>query len=211
MADALNLAPADRQVLEAAGWVCNLGFVGLPREILRKSYESPDQLSASERESIEQHPILGQEILHSVHHFVAIGEIVRAHHEQFDGQGYPDRLAQKEIPWLARLLAVAASCAEAHNQGPEELEALQAKAGRAFDPEAVRAFFSAYPALMSLRQQREVSLAELRPGMVLAKGIYTASGSLLLPEGQQLTESNIDNLLDHSRSDHLDHLLLVTC
>lgn len=211
MADVLNLAPADRQLLEAAGSVCNLGFVGLPREVLRNLYEAPDELTNLDRQSIEQHPILGQEILQPIHRFVGVGEIVRAHHEQYDGGGYPDHLKHQEIPWLARLLAVAASFAEARNQGPEELEILQAQSGSAFDPEAVSAFCAAYPALMGLRQQQEVSVSELRPGMVLAKGIYTASGSLLLPEGQQLTESNIGNLRDHSRANHFDHLLLVTC
>jgi hypothetical protein len=59
------------------------------------------------------------------------------------------------------------------------------------------------------RKQREVQLSELRPGMVLAKGIYTANGILLIPDGQQLSEAYIDKLRNHDRINPIAQSLLV--
>ena len=54
-------------------------------------------------------------------------------------------------------------------------------------------------------------LAELAPGMVLAKGIYTANGLLLIPEGQPLCESSINKIQNHNRVDPISQALLVYC
>jgi hypothetical protein len=147
----------------------------------------------------------------SIQHYKEVGEIVRSHHERADGSGYPDGLSGQNIPWLARLLVVASHYAEAANQGDHEIKVIQALSGTAFDPAATRAFLSAYPKLLSQRQHRQVTLDALQPGMVLAKGIYTPNGSLLLPEGEQLTESSIDRLQSHTHELPPSHFLLVTC
>jgi len=54
-------------------------------------------------------------------------------------------------------------------------------------------------------------LSELQPGMVLAKGIYTANGLLLIPEGQKLSAPFIDKLLNHNRISPISQSLLVYC
>ena len=211
IADFLNLAAPERQDLETSGSVANIGMVAMPRDLIRKSQETPDELTVSERQTLEQHPVVGQEILESVPHFKTVGEIVRYHHERVDGLGYPDRLGGKNIPWLASLVGVASRFAEARNQGQKAIDAIQVGAGTVFDADAVRAFLSAYPRILSLRRQLEIPVSELRPGMILAKGIYNPNGALVLPEGQQLTETSIGTLRNNSRIMPLNHLLLVTC
>ena len=54
-------------------------------------------------------------------------------------------------------------------------------------------------------------MSELAPGMVLAKGIYTASGVLLMPEGQLLSELYINKLKNHNRINPIRHSLVVYC
>ena len=84
-------------------------------------------------------------------------------------------------------------------------------AGTQFDPEAVRVFLRALTVAHVSRKEREVMLGELRPGMVLARGIYTSNGLMLVPEGQQLNATYIEKLLNHNRIQPLAQSLLVYC
>ncbi|MCL5097843.1 MAG: two-component system response regulator, partial [Candidatus Omnitrophica bacterium] len=87
----------------------------------------------------------------------------------------------------------------------------RSNSGIAFDPDAVRAFLRSLPQAMVTRRQQEVLLCELRPGMVLAKEIYTANGMLLIPEGQVLNDLFIDKLRNHNRLIPITQSLLVYC
>jgi len=71
---------------------------------------------------IEQHPVLGEELAGFVHPLKDVVWFIRAHHERFDGRGYPDGLAGDQIPWLGRLLAVAVAYAESKLDGPVPLK-----------------------------------------------------------------------------------------
>jgi hypothetical protein len=93
--------------------------------------------------------------------------------------------------------------------GPATVEKLKQERGKAFDPEAVRCFLRCLPQATLPRRQREVLLAELRPGMILARGVYTANGLLLIPDGQRLTETYISKLNHHNRVDPITQSLLV--
>jgi hypothetical protein len=106
-------------------------------------------------------------------------------------------------------LAVAVAYAESKLDGPGTVEMIKQRRGSAFDPEAVRAFLRCLPQATLPRRQREVKLSDLRPGMVLAQGIYNASGTLLIPDGQRLTEPFIDMLNNHHRIHPLAQSLLV--
>jgi hypothetical protein len=139
----------------------------------------------------------------------AVGETIRAHHERFDGAGYPDGLRGEAIPWLGRLLAVAVSYTESQNDGRDAVAEIEASDGSAFDPDAVQALLRCLPRAELPRREREVLLSELQPGMVLAKGIYNSKGLLILPEGQQLSEAWISKLLAHNRVSPIHQLLQI--
>jgi len=166
-------------------------------------------LSPAERALIEQHPILGQELTGFANNLEAVGKIIRAHHENFDGSGYPDQLAGENIPWLARLLAVTAAFVSSPYTDLEAIEVVKAGAGTKFDPQAVRIFLRAHPTAVVPRKERQVSLSELRPGMVLAKGIHTYNGLLLVAQGQQLNATFIEKVLNHNRIQPITDTLVV--
>jgi response regulator RpfG family c-di-GMP phosphodiesterase len=227
MAEGLHLSPEEAQTLEVSAWLHDIGLVGVPRQLIKR-WESmgsvsglvqnqaipltdplTDPLTKAESAVIEQHPVLGEELVGFVHPLKDVGTVIRAHHERFDGTGYPDGLSGTRIPWLGRLLAVAVAYAESKLDGPSTVEAIKQGRGSAFDPEAVRAFLRCLPQATVPKRQREVKLAELRPGMVIAQGIYTASGTLLVPDGQRLTEPFIDMLNNHHRIHPLAPSLLV--
>jgi response regulator RpfG family c-di-GMP phosphodiesterase len=209
MAEGLHLSPQESQTLEVSAWLHDIGLVGVPRQLIKRWEESPDGLTVVESAVIEQHPVLGEELAGFVHPLKDVGAIIRAHHERFDGTGYPDRLSGNRIPWLGRLLAVAVAYAESKLDGPGTVEAIKQGRNSAFDPEAVRAFLRCLPQATVPKRQREIKLSELRPGMVLAQGIYTASGTLLVPDGQRLTEPFIDMLNNHHRLHPIAQSLLV--
>lgn len=209
MADSLHLPEEQRRVLEIGSRLYDIGLVGVPRELIRKWQETPQTLTEEERALIELHPALGQELVAFVADLEAVGPTIRAHHERYDGQGYPDRLSGEQIPWLARLLAVAVAYADHPSNEAAAIEFIKTGSGEVFDPDAVRAFLRCLPQAKVPRSQRAVLLSELQPGMVVAHGIYTAFGILLIPEGQTLAEPHINLLRNHSRISPITQTLLV--
>lgn len=211
MSARLDLTEDEKQILEIGAWLHDIGLVGASRTLIRKWQSAPDTLDAAERAIIESHPATGQALASFAHNLEAVGTVIRAHHERFDGTGYPDQLAQEQIPWLARLLAVAVAYAHCPTEGQFAVEFIRNDAGTAFDPEAVRAFARCLPHAVVPKRQQEVLIAELKPGMVLASGIYTSNGVLLIPAGQALSEPHIDKLRNHTQVNDITQSLLVYC
>jgi response regulator RpfG family c-di-GMP phosphodiesterase len=207
----LGLPRDQRRILEISSRLYDIGLVGAPRELIRKWQQTPELLADEERAIIQLHPALGQNLASFGADLEAVGAIIRAHHERFDGQGYPDQLSGEGIPWLARLLAVAVAFAAEPSDEDSALEHVRVNSGAAFDPDAVRAIMRSLPQTVIPGPQRQVLLAELQPGMVVAQGIYTPYGLLLVPEGQALSESHIQLLRNHSQITPITQSLLVYC
>jgi response regulator RpfG family c-di-GMP phosphodiesterase len=211
MAGEAGLSATEKQALEISGWIYDMGLVGLPRQLIERWQRSPGELSEAEWALIQQHPILGQELADFVHQLAAVGTTIRGHHERYDGTGYPDHLRGDKIPWLARLLGVAVASAESNLHPTRAAEAINRGKGTAFDPEAVKVFLRAAPKMVAPGKPRAVHLAELRPGMVLAEGIYSEQGVLLVADGERLTASNIVKLANYNRVNPILQQLLVYC
>jgi response regulator RpfG family c-di-GMP phosphodiesterase len=209
MSEMLQLDDEESRVLESSALLYDIGLVGVPRQIIRQWEEEPETLGPAERALIEQHPILGQELTGFGSNLEAVGKIIRAHHENFDGSGYPDQLAGESIPWLARLLAVTAGYVSNPLTDLEAIETVKAGAGTLYDPQAVRLFLRVHPTAVVPRKERQVLLSELRPGMVLAKGIHTFNGLLLVAEGQELNATYIEKVLNHNRIQPITDILVV--
>ena len=79
------------------------------------------------------HPIYPQTLATFVDSRPALGETIRAHHERFDGRGYPDGIAGKNIPWTARCLAVAVDFVESGLPKQAALDAILAGSGQAYE------------------------------------------------------------------------------
>jgi len=94
----------DRQRLaHLCGLVHDIGKVGLPAGLLEK----PGPLTLDERRQMETHSAIGERILTKVETYAEIASVVRHHHERVDGNGYPDKLRQDDIPLISRIIAVA--------------------------------------------------------------------------------------------------------
>ena len=211
MGELAKLSPDEQRTLESAALLHDIGLVGIPRQIIRRWQENPDLLPDAERALIEQHPILGQELAAFVSQLDQVGHIIRGHHERFDGHGYPDQRIGENIPWLARLLAVPAAFASFTHNDAAAVERIKAGADTAFDREAVKIFLHAQTMANVPRRERQINLNELRPGMVLASGIYTPNGLLLVPEGKTLNATYIEKVLNYNRFQPIVQTLTVYC
>ncbi len=99
----MGLSETEQQLAHLCGLVHDIGKIGLPPNLLEK----PGALTLEERRQMEDHASIGERILSKVEDYSEIARIVRHHHEQVDGLGYPDRLKEDSIPLISRIIAVA--------------------------------------------------------------------------------------------------------
>ena len=99
----LGMSKEDIRRLQIGGLFHDVGKIGVPDNILQKN----DKLTDDEYSEIKNHPTIGAQILSTASIFQDIIPIVKHHHERYDGKGYPCRLKGKDIPYLARITAVA--------------------------------------------------------------------------------------------------------
>ena len=141
MAKKLNLSSDECEAVQAAALLHDIGKLAVPEHIISK----PGRLSPEEFEKIKIHPLVGAEILERVHFPYPVVPIVRAHHEKWDGSGYPFGLKGEEIPIGARILsavdyldALASDRQYRKALSMEDvLQSLREQSGVAFDPRIV--------------------------------------------------------------------------
>ncbi|MBM3839956.1 MAG: response regulator [Verrucomicrobia bacterium] len=139
MGETLKLSAADSQNLCWAAALHDISLVGIDREAVGRWLRDPRKVTEEEDAFIKRHPIESQEMLSDVTIFQTAGGIIRAHHENWDGTGYPDGLKADAIPWLARLLSAAISYCGQHTLGIPAVKQLKTHSGTVFDPAAVQA------------------------------------------------------------------------
>lgn len=209
MAQTDLLDDAQRHALRTAAWLCDLGLIGVPREMLRAFRSKLEELTERELSMLHNHPVYSQTLAALVDDRPGVGETIRAHHERYDGSGYPDGLAGDAIPWPARCLAVAVGFVESGLPRAAAIDMVLSQSGTLYDPEAVRLFLKVTNLAQLPRQVREITLHELEPGMVLANGIYSPHGLLLIGEGQELSPSMIAKIRIHNQVTPINQRLLV--
>lgn len=146
LGEELRLPAADLGDLYLAGLLHDIGKVGISDRVLQK----PGRLTDEEKIQVMEHAPLGAAIVAGVPSIAHLGPVIRAHHERYDGRGYPDGLAGESIPLLARILAVADSFDALLTNRPyrpalpvRELEpTLTAGAGTQWDARVVQAALS---------------------------------------------------------------------
>lgn len=186
LAKRLKLPPEEIARIRTAALLHDVGKIETPREIIDK----PARLTEEELEVIKLHPGAGAAMV------AGLGDpeltaMVRHHHEQIDGGGYPDGIAGEEIPLGARIIAVADTFDALTSARPyrramsheRALEILAAEAGRQLDPEAVAAFeaqygghrpAAAYAALLGIARQAGQVLAGVGSGATQVAAVGAA-------------------------------------
>jgi putative nucleotidyltransferase with HDIG domain len=155
--------PATRQAIEAAALLHDTGKLAIPEHILNK----PGKLTAAEFEVMKTHVTVGADILSSIDFPYPVVPIVRAHHENWDGSGYPAGLRGDEIPIGARILSVV-DCFDALTSDRPYRPAMTAEAafeiiltrrGTMYDPWVVDTFLRVHADIEVPRPQAQLQIA----------------------------------------------------
>jgi putative nucleotidyltransferase with HDIG domain len=182
--------------IQAAALLHDMGKLAIPEHILNK----PGKLTSTEFEKMKQHAAIGADLLSSIKFPYPVVPIVRHHHEQWDGKGYPTGIAGTDIPLGARILSVV-DCFDALTSDrpyrprlsdEEAFKILRERSGSMYDPLVVDTFAQTH--------------AEIAPGAIRAgqeaRTLYGAIG----------TETGEDtSVLARSRVNSADHNLLLEC
>jgi len=139
----LGLSENQCQLLKTAAELHDIGKIGIRESIMTK----PSALSGSEYHTIQEHVLVGEKILKPITYLQFVLPVIRGHHENYDGSGYPDGLKGEDILLESRILAVADSFDAMTTQRPynapmsfsDALEECKKKAGTQFDPKVVEA------------------------------------------------------------------------
>ncbi len=158
LAKELGLSEDEKEALQAASVLHDIGKLAVPEHIISK----PGRLTPEEFEKMKIHPVVGAEILERVNFPYPVVPIVRAHHEKWDGSGYPQGLLGEAIPIGARILA-AVDCFDALASDRQYRKALPlheamakvvADSGKSFDPRVVVLLERRYIELENLAKQQ---------------------------------------------------------
>ena len=144
MGKLLSVNESDIQALHAGALLHDIGKLAVPEYILNK----PGKLTEAEFAKMKIHPTVGGDILRRVNFPYPVEDIVRYHHEKWDGSGYPKGLKGEAIPLIARIISVvdfydATRCDRPYRKGmkrEESIALLRSMVGSAFDPRVVDKF-----------------------------------------------------------------------
>ena len=145
-AQSLGLSSQELQTLSNAGYLHDIGKIGISDTILLKA----GPLTKSERAIIETHPLIGEKIVEPLGLTSQEKDLVVLHHERWDGQGYPRGIQGNNIPFLCRLLSLAdvfdaLTSNRPYRQAftvPEALAEIETQAGQQFDPDLAHKFIN---------------------------------------------------------------------
>lgn len=194
----LELANDELQALQAAALLHDIGKLAVPENIISK----PGKLTPEEFEKMKIHPIVGAEILERVQFPYPVVPIVRAHHEKWDGSGYPFGLKGEEIPLGARILSAVdfldalASDRQYRHALPLEvvMNRLQEECGKSFDPKIVRVLQERYEEIEKLVENStgQIPWTKLSTEVKVDRGAAPGTGLMegsLRPEGASFLQS----------------------
>jgi len=178
----LKLTGPELQALQAASILHVIGKLAVPDSIISK----PGKLTPEEFEKMKVHPVVGAEILESVKFPYPVAPIVRAHHEKWDGSGYPAGLAGETIPIGARIIS-AVDCLDALASDRQyrraltlerALEIVVSESGKAFDPRIVEIICRRAVELekMARAQPAEVEPVKLSKDLKIERGLAPDAG-----------------------------------
>jgi diguanylate cyclase (GGDEF)-like protein/putative nucleotidyltransferase with HDIG domain len=184
VAKELGVTGGDMEALHAAALLHDIGKLAIPEHIISK----PGRLTPEEFEKMKIHPVVGAEILQRVRFPYPVVPIVRAHHEKWDGSGYPFGLRGAEIPIGARILSAVdyldalASDRQYRRALPLEdaMSRLAAESGKSFDPQVVEVLQKRYRQLekrvhAQFAKEREED-TPLSTDMKIQRGLAPAAG-----------------------------------
>ncbi|MFN0119374.1 MAG: HD domain-containing phosphohydrolase [Blastocatellia bacterium] len=201
-----GLSEPETQAIRLAIQLRDVGYLAIPDHILRKV----EKLTPAESEKIRAHACAAADLLGHIHFTGPVIETIRAHHERWDGAGYPDCLRGEQIPLTARIFAVADCFAALGEDRPYRLafrrdkamQVLQEEAGKQFDPAIVRClvdnlteFEAEIPVAGAVETGHLVAMAD-RTGSDLVREAMDESAALIAMNSRIQIEPDPEKVLE---------------
>lgn len=212
--------PKDQQQIVMAGLLSQLGLLGMDPALYNKSFHL---LDGTERQQFCTHPALAQLMLLPATHLAVMSDAIYHQYERYNGSGTPDRMVGTDIPVGARIINLARDfwlLVEQQGSARDEvlmhcLQQLKMHQGSYYDPVLVNIMLAlqlhqltAVESVTSAHKQ--ISTAELQPGLVLERPLYNESRILLLPHGHVFSSASIAKLKQIEAKRDKKWLLLVS-
>ncbi len=181
--------------LETAAMLSQIGCIVMPDDLLKKIYQGKP-LSPDEKQTFQMYPLIASDLIAKIPRLEKVAEIITYQEKSFDGTGVPsDTRKGEEIPLAARILKVALDFDTLKMAGRTRMEALQQLRARSgsYDPKVLEALAS----LIEKEAKyvvKELRLRELEENMILAEGVRTPKGVLLIAHGQEITRTLLTHL-----------------
>jgi response regulator RpfG family c-di-GMP phosphodiesterase len=218
MAKKLNLSEDNQRKIHIAGLLHDIGKIGMSDRVI---IESTGDLKGKDLLEYRAHVVRGQAVVEMIPAFSEVGELVRHHHERYDGIGFPDGLKGDAIPLGARLICAADLFEHMLIKFPENealteaLDALENEWGSILDPslkdilaEGAEEVYAKLD-ISSDIVEKKVSPNELEEGMQLRHDLYSGTGVLLLKKGTFFDETSIKAIKRCNMVDPFEREIMV--
>jgi putative nucleotidyltransferase with HDIG domain len=212
---AAEMALSDRELdtIEIAALLHDIGKINLPEKLIAKS----DSLMSPEELNLwRQHPLLGERALANIEQLMEVRRIIRHHHENYIGNGYPDGLRGEEIPLASRIIAVTDNYDKMANKvymnvdntRLRAMKAIRLKAGVELDGQIVRKLMDLLQKQkekekVKTKRELEIKPFELKENMILSRDLYTSRGVLVYPKDKRLDTVDIQAILETDKLEKL--------
>ena len=181
----------EKEAIIQAAFLHDIGLVGASDEIYAGDLEKLDEKG---RNFYLYHPVIGEKIVGAVKTLRKIARIIRSHHEEYNGTGFPDKLRNGHIPLGSQIIKIASDFDDLRfKKGypvDDAIKAIKEGSYKSYDPDIVNSFMKMITD--SSTQQRSpvsrVKVGYLKPGMYLLDEISLENGVLLVPKGVMIDE-----------------------
>ena len=202
-----DIAPEDYAAIEACGRLHDIGMIGLPLSIVDKRRI---EFTGEETALYRTHPQRGAAVLNHIDMFRPVARLIRMHHEQFNGRGFPDELAGDEIPLGAAIVGAASLyddlIFQEHVGRQEAASHLQHYRGYQLAPVLVDILLEINLSLLQAdarKNYKRCHVIDLEEGMLLARGILTKTGACVMSAGTLLEPALITRLKRYYESGNI--------
>lgn len=211
LASRMGLREHELNDITLAGLLHDIGKISWTDDMINKPFNV--EYTIEERQLAMKHPVLAEKALMELESMRGASRLIRHHHERFDGQGYPDKLAGLDIPIGARILAVVDDFDELQLGSQTQRRRSPAEAakmihdGREFryDPSVVKVFMESMgmgeiqAAVVAAGPEKQVESSMLVDGARLSRDLVGLDGVMLLSKGYVLDEKLIQQIKSHER------------
>jgi response regulator RpfG family c-di-GMP phosphodiesterase len=203
IAQKLNIEEEYIEDIKHAAMLCQLGKVAFSDKLLATPLA---QMTPEERKKYYEYPVVGEQVLMPIEALNSVAKIIRHHNENFDGQGYPDKLMSNKIPLACRVLRLCLDFNTLLKKDGYTIEkaqkALIDNKFKLYDPELVDLYLEIMqPEEDENAKQENLNLTtqQLKNDMIVAADMYNQKGLLILSKNSKITDETINKLKSFER------------